>query len=106
MSSPKPAASNESPEALRDQLERALEERDRALVELARERERVNALRLWARFPAEVDPARYPSEVGPDGTPLRYVVADRLNEGLKGLLGPLHEKGRALFEGKGKKEGG
>jgi hypothetical protein len=85
-------------------LQEALAARDAALLELAQEKERTNALRLWARAAGEVDPVRYPGEVGPDGAPLRYVVADRLNDGFKRLLGPLHERGKALLGGAGKKE--
>lgn len=84
-------------------LQEALAARDAALLELAQEKERTNALRLWVRAAGEVDPVRYPSEVGPDGAPLRYVVADRVNDGVKRLLGPLHGRGKALL-GRGKKE--
>src|SRR4051794_33981465 len=66
-------------------LKAALDDRDHALLELARERELVNTLRLSAQFQAEANPTVYPSAVGPDGPPLRYVVADRLSEGFKRL---------------------
>lgn len=71
-------------------LEAALRERDEALLALATERERSNALRLRLERLGEPEPPRYPTHAGIGPTPLRYVVVDRLNESIKGVLGPLH----------------
>lgn len=68
---------------LEAELRDARAERDRSLLELARAREELNALRL-ARAGEEL-------RIGEvDGAPLRYLVADRLNDGIKRVLGPAH----------------
>jgi hypothetical protein len=72
---------------LRGEVARLLEDRDRLLLELARERERSAALLL--SWPPE------PTDLGP---PLRHRVVDALNERLKRHLPAAHVrlKGTAL----------
>ena len=62
-------------------MEAALEERDRALLELARAREELNAARLREEWKDEDDVPPYPLEAGAAlPVPLRYRVADALNK--------------------------
>jgi hypothetical protein len=62
-------------------MEAALEERDRALLELARAREELNAARLRAEWNDEDDVPPYPLGAGAAlPVPLRYRIADALNE--------------------------
>jgi len=75
---------------LEEQLRQMRDERDQALMELAREREKTNALRL-ALPPVSLPPlSSYGPDIDPDDPPFRYVLADRANKGLKAALGPLH----------------
>ena len=61
-------------------MESALEERDRALLELARAREELNAVRLRQEWKDEEDVPLYPLEAGAAlPIPLRYRIADALN---------------------------
>jgi hypothetical protein len=77
-------------EAMQEQLHRMREERDQALMDLARERETTNALRL-ALPPVNVPQlSSYGPDIDPYDPPFRYVLADRANKGLKTVLGPLH----------------
>lgn len=71
-------------------LKAALAERDQALLQLAAAREELNALRLAARNAGERAPAPYPVSSGLGPPPLRYVLVDKANEGLKAFAGPLH----------------
>jgi hypothetical protein len=63
-------------------------------LELAREREKVNALRLG--FTAE------PPPMASEEQPLRHVLADTANETVKRYLGPLHRALRSLVVRNGK----
>jgi hypothetical protein len=83
-------------------LAEARRERDEALLALARERELTNALRLQLRAPA-ADVPRYPTGTGLGPPPLRYVVADRLNDSAKTALGPVHRVAKSLLGRRGKK---
>ena len=69
----------------------ALSERDRALLALSRERSLTNALRLAAASSGEVDPPNFPTAAGPGEPPLRYVLADKVNDRLKILFAPMHQ---------------
>lgn len=83
-------------------LVRALAERDEALLQLARERELTNALRLQQRSGAEVVPD-YPPGTSPGDPPLRYRLADSLNASAKRVLGPVHTAARKLIHRKKRK---
>ena len=76
-------------ERLRAQLRELREERDRALLWLARERERANAI-----LTAHVAPASAPSPP----KPMRYRAADLLNTGFKKALPLPHAGLRAAVE--------
>lgn len=82
---------------LQKRLESALAERDAALAELARAREQSNALRLRLANLGEPEPPRYPARAGPGEPPLRYVLVDQVNDGLKFALKPLHGAVRRLL---------
>jgi hypothetical protein len=61
-------------------MEMALEERDRALLELARAREELNAARLSEQWKDETEIPLYPLDAGAAlPVPLRYRIADALN---------------------------
>lgn len=79
-------------------LRQALEERDRALAALARERTLVNALRLARERQGEPTPPVYPAEAGLGDPPLRYQVVDAANERVKTLVAPLHRLVKRLVE--------
>jgi hypothetical protein len=67
-------------------MEAALEERDRALLELARAREGLNAAQLREEWKEEQDVPLYPLEVGAAlPVPLRYRLADVLNRWAGGV---------------------
>ena len=68
-----------------------LAERDQSLLALSRERSLTNALRLAAASSGEVDPPNFPTAAGPGEPPLRYVLADKVNDRLKILLAPMHQ---------------
>jgi len=72
-------------------------ERDEARGELSRAREELEALRMAMPGLGErvEDPFR-PSEL--QGVPLRYRLADQLNDGFKRWLKPVHSGGKALAE--------
>ncbi len=74
---------------LRTQLLRARQSHDELLLELARERETVNALRLAMPVVNESAPPAYPVSAGVGAPPLRYVVVDSANNALKRYLGPM-----------------
>jgi hypothetical protein len=81
---------------LEEQLHRMREERDQALMDLAREREKANALRL-ALPPVNLPPlSGFGPDIDPNDPPFRYVLADRANKGLKTILGPLHSALKAV----------
>lgn len=82
--------------ALERRLDEAVAERDAALAALAREREGAQALRLAAAAQGEPEPKPYPKSAGPEAPPLRYVVADSVNDGLKRFLAPLRQGAKAL----------
>lgn len=65
-------------------------ERDEALLQLSQERERLDALRLQ-RGDGEVDLSAVA------GAPLRYVLADQLNDSVKRVLSPLHRSARGAI---------
>jgi hypothetical protein len=82
---------------LRAELVEAKRKRDAALLELAREREAFNALRL--SFPpmnAAPPPPFQPAVVPPAPPPLRYVLVDRANEQIKRYLGPMHSASKRM----------
>jgi hypothetical protein len=81
-------------EALRAQLAAARAGRDEALLAVAREREKVNALRQALPHVIEAPAPNYPGSVAPGEPPLRYVMADAANTAIKRYLGPLQEGGR------------
>lgn len=72
-------------------LEEALEERDRALEQLAYARAELDALKLKERWPDEKPPPLYPSSAAPDlAPPLRYVLVDEVSARLKKMVGPVY----------------
>ena len=77
--------------ALRAQLLKARKSCDDALLQLARERETVNALRLALPRTSSEPPPNYPASAGPGEPPLRYVLVDSANAALKRYLGPVQE---------------
>ncbi len=77
-------------EQLKEQVRQLREARDQALLDLAREREKTNALRLALPPVHQPSSSGYPTDVDPADVPLRYVIADRANKSLKSVLGPLH----------------
>ena len=89
----RPQAGDMTPE----RMEAALRERDDALTALAKERERNNTLRLHLDQLGEPEPPHYPLEADPNSPPLRYVVADEINNRLKKTLKPLHNGLKRLF---------
>jgi hypothetical protein len=91
-----------SPAALETALADARRERDEALMLLAKERELTNALRLQLRQPA-ADIPRYPTGTGLGPPPLRYELADKLNDSAKKALGPVHRAAKSLLGRGGKK---
>jgi len=88
-------------------LERALSQarhdRDEALEALARERELTNALRLQLRHQGEASVPRFPAGTGLGPAPLRYQLADTINDSAKRALGPVHSAARKLLNRRGKK---
>ncbi len=82
------------PDPAQARLAEALAERDQALTALARAREELEALRLALRERGEPVPDA-PASAGE--LPLRYLLADRANDQVKGLLGPLHGLARRLL---------
>ncbi len=71
-------------EELRAQARKARKERDAALLSLARERERANAILVSQVAPAPVGPK-----------PMRYWAVDLLNSGIKKTLPLPHAGARA-----------
>lgn len=91
---------------LEARLGQAERERDQAISELARVRAELDALRLALDRRGEPEPPLYPNSAAPDlEPPLRYVVADSINDAVKGLLGPLHRLVRARWSREGHHEG-
>lgn len=68
----------------------AYAERDHALTQLAAAREELNALRMAARNQGEIAPPIHPVTAGLGPTPLRYVLVDKANDNLKGVVAPIH----------------
>lgn len=89
-------------EDLKAELAAARAERDEALAALARERELTNSLRLQLRNAGQAETPRYPAGTGLGAPPLRYELADKLNNSAKRALGPVHQAARRLLSGKGK----
>lgn len=85
-----------SSSSLEAALVEARRERDEALLALAKERELTNALRLQLRQPP-LEVARYPAGTGLGPPPLRYELADKLNDSAKRALGPVHRAARSLL---------
>lgn len=83
-----------------DELTAARRERDEALAALARERELVNALRLQLKNRGEPDVPHFPPGTAPGKPPLRYELADRINESAKKALAPVHFVARRLLDRK------
>ncbi|MBL9037968.1 MAG: hypothetical protein JNG84_05575 [Archangium sp.] len=92
------AASHPNETTIEGRLHAALAERDAALTALAKERALVNALRLALQRRGEPVPPHYPLDAALDAPPLRYVVADALNDRAKTALGPVHDAVKALAE--------
>jgi hypothetical protein len=85
----------------RRRLEEALRERDQALEALALVRAELDGLRLLLSRKGEPAPPLYPSTAAPSlAPPLRYLVVDELNSGLKWALGPVHRGVRRLLGGR------
>lgn len=74
---------------LERRLQTALSERDRALEALAEARAELNRLRMQAAHPGEAAPGAW-TEGGRPALPLRYRLADRLNDGARSIVGPGH----------------
>lgn len=74
---------------LEAQLRAALAERDRALEELAEARTELNRLRMQSMYPDEPAPGHW-TDAGRSALPLRYRVADRLNDGARTVVKPGH----------------
>ncbi|MER2562820.1 MAG: hypothetical protein ABTQ32_18985 [Myxococcaceae bacterium] len=85
-------------EKLRQALADARSERDAALLELARERELTNALRLQLRADQPTNVPRYPAGTGLGPAPLRYQLVDKVNESAKRALGPMHGAAKKLLD--------
>ena len=77
--------------ALRKQLLKARQACDDALLQLARERETVNALRLALPAISQSAPPAYPVSASPGAPPLRYVLVDSANTALKRYLSPVQD---------------
>jgi hypothetical protein len=82
-------------------LAEARAERDAALKDLAAARADLAALRLRLRWLGELEPTPVPEGVGPGEPPLRYVLVDKANEGVKQLLGPLQKRMKGLVGKRG-----
>jgi len=81
------------------QLKRELDE---ARGALARAREELEALRM--AMPGLQERGADPFQAGQlQGVPLRYRLADQLNDGLKRWLKPVHAGGKALAERVGRR---
>ena len=72
-------------------------ERNESRAALARAREELEALRLAVSGIPEH--AEAPFKGRALDTPLRYVIADKVNDGLKRWLKPVHAGGKALASG-------
>ena len=83
---------------LEARLRDALAERDAALLELARARGDLEALRMAIARRGEEEPNPYPITAGIAPPALRYLLADALNDAFKPLLGPLHRRVRTAVE--------
>lgn len=70
-------------------LAEALAERDAALRELAKVKVELDTVRRALATRGEADPKSYPPRAGPEGAPLRYRVADEVNDTVKAVLAPL-----------------
>jgi hypothetical protein len=86
-----------SDEALQEALSAALRARDEALSELADARAELNALRLRMAHPGESAPGAW-TAAGRPALPLRYRVADGVNDRLKAVLGPGHATTKAILQ--------
>jgi hypothetical protein len=84
--------------AMETRLREALEERDRALSELADVRAELNALRLKLLHPGEPPPGAWGGGAGSEALPLRYRLADSLNDAAKRVLGPGHAAARGVAD--------
>ena len=82
-----------------ERLKQALDERDRALSELADARTELNALRLLQQHPGEPPPGAWSGGAGREALPLRYRVADAVNDAAKRILGPGHAVAKGLVNG-------
>ncbi len=73
-------------------------ERDEALLELARAREQVEALRLALPAVGRAPPPNYPASQPPGPPPLRYRLVDAANDALKRYFEPLHRAGKRVAD--------
>lgn len=79
-------------------LERALEERDAALLELARARELLNRQRLAEQWASEEEIPPYPLDAGAAWpVPVRYRVVDAVNRWSKHSLPGVQRLARTLL---------
>lgn len=86
-----------SSEELKQALSAALQARDEALAALADARAELNALRLRMAHPGEPAPGTW-NAAGRQALPLRYRVADGVNDRLRSVLGPRHASTKALLD--------
>ena len=82
---------------LEEALRGAREERDRALEQLAMARSELEAIRMAHTTQGEALPGAFVPE-GRQALPLRYRLADVLNEAVKGRFDRVHQRARNLFE--------
>lgn len=99
----RPSKAQRSAHELESALDQARQERDDALAALAQERELTNALRLQLRHQGEPAVPRFPAGTGLGPAPLRYKLADSLNDSAKRALGPVHSAAKKLLNRGGKK---
>lgn len=84
---------------LERELESALQERDRALGLLSDARTEVNALRMLLQRQGAPEPVEVNS-AGREALPLRYRLADAVNDAAKRVLGPAHAAVKGLAAGR------
>lgn len=82
-------------------LAQALEARDLALSQLADALAELNGLRLLHQHPGEPPPGAWSNGAGREALPLRYRMADAVNDAAKRFLGPAHAVAKGLVGGRG-----
>ena len=92
-----PAAAKASEEC--EQCRPLREQLEGALLELAREREKVSSLRLGLPpAPATEASPNYPASATPGAPPLRYVLVDAANERITRYLGPVQRLAKTALK--------